>query len=191
MDWRKDTPLDEEEVSERFERLSARKGDCLREAAKGYSSKEIGRVLNLSPHTVNNHILETRKMLGSVSRWKAAQLFVEWEARKGGHIIPPYPMTIPDHVGSGSTASTETQADGQAAQDEHEDLFAEEQRPYGVREQASALLDIVPLRVAGRQGNDLNGSSTLIVFAILTTMMLFAVGAGISLLLALNGLLEK
>jgi DNA-binding CsgD family transcriptional regulator len=183
--------LDEVDISGVFEQLSARKGDCLREAAKGYSAKEIGRVLDLSPHTVNNHILETRKMLGSVSRRKAAQLFAEWEARKGGHLLPPYPMTIPDRSDSRSSASTETQADALVNQEGVEDIFAEEQQPFGVRESLTSLRDIVPIRVAGRQLNDLNGQSTLIVFAILTTLMLFAVGAGISLLLALNGLMEK
>ncbi|GBH32855.1 hypothetical protein MBESOW_P4088 [Sphingobium xenophagum] len=189
--WRRDTPLNEEDYSDRLERLSARKGDCLREAAKGLSSKEIGRALNLSPHTVNNHILETRQILGNVSRWKAAQLFVDWEAGKGGQIIPPYPMTIPGGAHCGSNASTETKADAQPAQEEIEDLFAEGQRRYGVRKQPSSLLDIVPFRAAGRQCNDLNGPSTLIVFAILTPMMLFAVGAGISLLLVLNDLVAK
>jgi DNA-binding CsgD family transcriptional regulator len=191
MTWRRDTPLNEEDYSDRLERLSARKGDCLREAAKGLSSKEIGRALNLSPHTVNNHILETRQILGNVSRWKAAQLFVDWEAGRGGQIIPPYPMTIPSGANSGSTASTETKADAQPEQEELEDLFAEGQRLYSVSEHPSSLLDIVPLRAAGRQRNDLNGPSTLIVFAILTTMMLFAVGAGISLLLVLNDLVAK
>lgn len=191
MTWRRDTPLNEEDYSDRLERLSTRKGDCLREAAKGLSSKEIGRVLNLSPHTVDNHILETRQILGNVSRWKAAQLFVNWEAGRGGQIIPPYSMTIPSGANSGSTASIETKADAQPEQEEFEDLFAEGQRLYSVREHPSSLLDIVPFRAAGRQRNDLNGPSTLIVFAILTTMMLFAVGAGISLLLVLNGLVAK
>jgi hypothetical protein len=81
--------------------------------------------------------------------------------------------------------------DALATQDGFEDIFAEEQRPFGVRESLTALQGIVPLRVAGRQLNDLNGSSTLIVFAILTTIMLFAVGGGISLLLVLNTLVEK
>lgn len=191
LNWRRDTSLDEVDFSKVFEQLGARKGDCLREAAKGYSAKEIGRVLNLSHHTVNNHILETRKMLGSVSRRKAGQLFLEWEARIGGHMLPPYPMTIPERRGSGLSASTETQADALVSQDSVEDIFAEEQRSFGVRESLTSLRDIVPIRVAGRQRNDLNDSSTLIVFAILTTMMLFAVGAGISLLLALNSLVEK
>lgn len=85
----------------------------------------------------------------------------------------------------------ETKADARPTHEELKDLFAEGQRPYGVRKQPSSLLDIVPLRVAGRQRNDLNGPSTLIAFAILTPMMLFAVGAGISLLLVLNDLVAK
>ena len=189
--WRRDTSLDEVNFSEVFEALSARKGDCLREAAKGYSAKEIGRALNLSPHTVNNHILETRKKLGGVSRLKAGHLFVEWEARRGGIYCPPYPVTIPQDDDSRSSAPTVTKVDALATQDGLEDIFAEEQRPFGVRESLTALQGIVPLRVAGRQLNDLNGSSTLIVFAILTTIMLFAVGGGISLLLVLNTLVEK
>jgi hypothetical protein len=100
-------------------------------------------------------------------------------------------MTIPGRAHCGSNASTETKADAQPAQEELEDLFAEGQRRYGVRKQPSSLLDIVPFRAAGRQRNDLNGPSTLIVFAILTPMMLFAVGAGISLLLVLNDLVAK
>jgi DNA-binding CsgD family transcriptional regulator len=180
-----------EDYSELFERLSPRKGDCLREAAKGYSSKEIGRILNLSYHTVDNHILEIRKMLGDMSRRKAAQLFVDWEARKGGQNLPPYPMAISEAPDSRSTASIETQADDQVEQGDVEDFFAEEQKPFGFREQSFSLLDIVPFRITGRQRNELSKSSTLIVFAILTTLMLFAVGAGISLLLAINGLVGK
>lgn len=88
-------PLNEDDYSEIFERLSPRKGDCLREAAKGSSSKEIGRALGISPNTVNNHILEIRRQLGNVSKWKAAQLFVSWEARKGGKIYPPNQWLFP------------------------------------------------------------------------------------------------
>ncbi len=181
-----------EDYSELFERISKRrKGDCLREAAKGYSSKEIGRVLGISPNTVDNHILEIRKQLGNVSKWKAAQLFEEWEARKGGQNIPPQTMVIPQCPSPMPTASTETQADEPVEQGHVEDFFAEEQKPFGFREQGFSLLDMVPFRVAGRQRNELSQSYALIVFAILTTLMLFAVGAGISLLSALNGLVGK
>ncbi|MBT2246849.1 helix-turn-helix transcriptional regulator [Sphingobium sp. BHU LFT2] len=183
--------MDEEDYSERFERLTARKRDCLREAAKGYSSKEIARILSLSPSTVDNHFQDIRKEVGSIPRRKLARLFVKWEARQGGQKIPPHPMTISDDGISGPTASTETKADVQATQGEDEEIFAEEQRPYGLREHSSPLRVIVPLRVAGRQRNDLNGPSILVVFSILTTLMLFAVGAGISLLSALNGFAGK
>ena len=184
-------PLNEDDYSEIFERLSPRKGDCLREAAKGSSSKEIGRALGISPNTVNNHILEIRRQLGNVSKWKAAQLFVSWEARKGGQNIPPQSMVIPDNPNPMPTGPTETQADEPVEQGDIEKFFAEEQKPFGFREQGFSLLDMVPFRVAGRQRNELSQSNALIVFAILTTLMLFAVGAGISLLSALNGLVGK
>ncbi|WP_165363640.1 helix-turn-helix domain-containing protein [Sphingobium cupriresistens] len=183
--------MNENDYSEIFERLSPRKGDCLREAAKGSSSKEIGRALGISPNTVNNHILEIRRQLGNVSKWKSAQLFVEWETRKGGQKIPPQSMVIFDDPTPVPTGVTETQADDDAVQGEGEIIFANEQKPYGVREQSFSLLDIVPFRVAGRHRNELSGPFILIVFAILTTLLLLAVGAGFSLLLALNGLVEK
>lgn len=183
--------MNEDNYSKTFERLSPRKGDCLREAAKGSSSKEIGRALDISPNTVNNHILEIRRQLGNVSKWKAAQLFVEWENGEGGQNIPPQSMVISDAPSPMPTGVTEIQADDDAVQGEGEIIFANEQKPYGVREQSFSLLDILPFRVAGRHRNELSGPIILIVFAILTTLLLFAVGAGFSLLLALNGLVEN
>jgi DNA-binding CsgD family transcriptional regulator len=183
--------LEQEDYSEIFERLSPRKWDCLREAAKGYSSKQIGRALRISPNTVENHILEIRKKLGGVSKWKAAQLYMEWEARKGGQNIPPQSLVIPDTPFPVPTGLTEKQADDQVTQVEADVIMATEQTPYHVREQSFSLLGMVPFRIAGRQRNGLTASNILIVFAILTTLMLLAVGGGFSFLLALNGLVEK
>ncbi|MBJ7483476.1 helix-turn-helix transcriptional regulator [Brevundimonas sp.] len=53
------------------DRLSTRQSDCLRLAAKGLSSREIGQRLNLSARTVDDHILLGCRLLGVRTRVQA------------------------------------------------------------------------------------------------------------------------
>ena len=55
-------------------RLSTRQRQCLRLVDKGLTSKEIGRTLNLSPSTVDNHIQTACDRLGSKNRIDAARM---------------------------------------------------------------------------------------------------------------------
>lgn len=54
--------------------LSERQYACLIRAGEGMSSKEIGRVLGISPSTVDNHIHVAITKLNARNRWHAAQL---------------------------------------------------------------------------------------------------------------------
>ena len=63
-----------------IEKLTERQKDCLRLVAQGYTSKEIGRALDLSPSTVDNHILAAVQLLGAPSRGEAARLLVRTES---------------------------------------------------------------------------------------------------------------
>jgi hypothetical protein len=54
----------------------------LRLVAQGYTSKEIGRQLDLSPSTVDNHILAATQSLGAASRAEAARNLVSTETRQ-------------------------------------------------------------------------------------------------------------
>ncbi len=54
--------------------LSERQYDCLVRAGAGMSSKEIGRLLGISPSTVDNHIHVAITKLNAKNRWHAAQL---------------------------------------------------------------------------------------------------------------------
>jgi DNA-binding CsgD family transcriptional regulator len=65
-----------------IQRLTERQKDCLRLVAQGYTSKEIGRKLGLSPSTVDNHILAATQAIGAVSRGEAARLLASTEARQ-------------------------------------------------------------------------------------------------------------
>jgi DNA-binding CsgD family transcriptional regulator len=65
-----------------IQRLTERQKDCLRLVAQGYTSKEIGRVLDLSPSTVDNHILAAVQATGAASRGEASRILAAQENRQ-------------------------------------------------------------------------------------------------------------
>ncbi len=58
----------------RLDRLSQRQDECLRLAADGLTSAEIGAQLGLSPRTVDEHLLGACKALGVRTRIQAVAL---------------------------------------------------------------------------------------------------------------------
>lgn len=64
-------------------RLSERQKQCLELVAVGYTSKQIGRQLNLSPSTVDNHLNAALERLGVDSRAVAARIFMEGNQNTG------------------------------------------------------------------------------------------------------------
>lgn len=64
-------------------RLSERQRDCLRLAAQGLASREIGRRLALSPRTVDDHILFACRLLGVRTRIQAVALLARSERPSG------------------------------------------------------------------------------------------------------------
>jgi DNA-binding CsgD family transcriptional regulator len=65
-----------------LQRLTERQKDCLRLVAQGYTSKEIGRALDLSPSTVDNHILTAVQSMSANSRGEAARSLAGLETRQ-------------------------------------------------------------------------------------------------------------
>jgi DNA-binding CsgD family transcriptional regulator len=72
-------------------RLTDRQKDCLRLVAHGYTSKQIGRQLDLSPSTVDNHILAATQLLDAPSRAEAARILASIETRQK---IPSQPSAL-------------------------------------------------------------------------------------------------
>jgi DNA-binding CsgD family transcriptional regulator len=66
----------------RIDRLTDRQKDCLALVAQGYTSKEIGRQLSLSPSTVDNHVLAAMQVLDAPSRAVAARKFAAHDDRQ-------------------------------------------------------------------------------------------------------------
>lgn len=71
-------------------RLTPRQFEVLGLIAQRFSSKEIGRLLGLSPKTVDRHVEEILSRLGLSSRSEAARLFLEHQNDHGEH----FPMGI-------------------------------------------------------------------------------------------------
>ncbi len=65
-----------------IQRLTERQKDCLRLVAQGYTSKEIGRALDLSPSTIDNHILTAVQAVNASSRGEAARFLASTETRQ-------------------------------------------------------------------------------------------------------------
>lgn len=61
-------------------RLTERQKDCLRLVARGYRSKEIGRLLGISYTTVDNHVRLALEIMGASDRGEAARALAAYEA---------------------------------------------------------------------------------------------------------------
>jgi DNA-binding CsgD family transcriptional regulator len=80
--------------------------DCLRLVYNHMTSKDIARVLGVSPHTVDMRLRTAMKTLSVGSRIEAARLLVQEEA--GGEVLPdayqPLIYHPPEIAGEGETA---------------------------------------------------------------------------------------
>lgn len=85
-----------------IDRLTERQKDCLRLVGQGYTSKEIGRRLGISPATVDNHIRPALETLGVEGRAEAARLLLAAEddqpltSQPPAVAVPADPSSIAD-----------------------------------------------------------------------------------------------
>lgn len=75
--------------------LSERQHECLSRAGEGMSSKEIGRLLGISPSTVDNHIHAAISKLNAKNRWQAAQLLQPVRDQNGSDHRHSHPLVPP------------------------------------------------------------------------------------------------
>ena len=86
-----------------IQRLTERQKDCLRLVAQGYTSKEIGRALDLSPSTVDNHILTAVQSMNASSRGEAARSLTSIETRQK---LPRESQALAESAQSGLLSAT-------------------------------------------------------------------------------------
>ena len=79
-----------------FESLTPREREILRLVAKHLQSKEIARLLDLSPRTVEMHVLHARRRLQSPNRRDAALAFTTWEQERYGSDYRKHPNPLAD-----------------------------------------------------------------------------------------------
>lgn len=63
--------------------LSARERECLLWSALGKQTKEIAKILSITPDTVNEHIASAMKKLDARSRAHAVSIMLEADPRPG------------------------------------------------------------------------------------------------------------
>jgi len=92
-------------TTQRLDQLSARQKDCLRLFYANYGAKEIAARLNISPNTVNQHLLDARRLLGVSRSMEAARLLVTHE---GNNRVAPEQIGIAPSAepGDGLRATT-------------------------------------------------------------------------------------
>lgn len=87
-----------------IDRLTERQKDCLRLVGRGYTSKEIGRQLSISPATVDNHIRSALEVLQAPGRAEAARLLL---ANEHGQPLTSQPPSLADPAGLPATQHIE------------------------------------------------------------------------------------
>lgn len=133
------------------ERLTDRQKDCLRLVARGFTSKEIGRLLELSPSTVDNHVTAAVQQLGAANRGAAARALADLEL---GQKLPSQPQHL--------------------AQSKQTAILATE--TGGTNWSRNALQLLAPPPVGGKH-NDLDGTSRtlrILQVAVLATASVIA-----------------
>ena len=79
--------------TDRINKLSDGQRDCLRLVAENRSSKEIARILAISPHTVDQRLKRAASILAVESRFEAARVFTSHE-RQHGLSLPTYESLV-------------------------------------------------------------------------------------------------
>ncbi|WP_374543135.1 LuxR C-terminal-related transcriptional regulator [Sphingorhabdus sp.] len=133
------------------EKLTDRQKDCLRLVAQGFTSKEIGRLLDLSPSTVDNHVTAAVQHLGAANRGAAARALAQTEL---GQKLPRQPLQLA-RAEQGAILTTDAE-DGNAHQ---------------------SLMHLLALPPVGGKRNDLDGTSRtlrILQVAVLATVLAIA-----------------
>lgn len=77
--------------SAELDRLSERQRECLRLVHANLEAKEIAIALGLSPHTVNEHLRDARRLLGVARSMEAARMLA---AHEGDNRLVPEPIGV-------------------------------------------------------------------------------------------------
>lgn len=163
--------------AERLGRLSDGQRTCLRMVLMHMSSKDIARELGISPHTVDQRLKASARILGVDSRVEAARLLARAE---GGATYQPLVYQTPDIAGETARAPVHALVDHEAAGGNPGRAMREDQAAFD-----AAFLDprtmSLPLPIRGTRPDDLRplmrlGWAVAIMFAVVLTFGVFVAG---------------
>ncbi len=86
--------MEHEQTSDRFERLTDRQRDCLRHVFEHRKSHEIAHLIGTSARVVDKQLMLAKNIIGASSRFEAARLFAQHEARHKTGVESSYPANI-------------------------------------------------------------------------------------------------
>jgi DNA-binding CsgD family transcriptional regulator len=172
--------------------LSPRQIDCLRLVHERMNSKEIGRALGLSPHTVDKHVREGVVKLGASNRYHAARM-LNAQADTTGERFTGHPFAIPGDAVPGDSACTAPELFGAGRLAGPDRSYAAHVSPPPVLHDAAAAYmpaqTAFPGAVAQAGGrNELDLTTRVGIIFGLAAAMALGFGAIIASLRALSGL---
>jgi len=100
-----------EDLPEPFARLSEGQRECLRLVLGHMNSKEIGRELDISPHTVDQRLRGALRILSANSRFEAARKFAEVDTENSYQSLI-YQTPHVEKSGEGVTLNSSAKRDG-------------------------------------------------------------------------------
>lgn len=80
-------------VAHVFEGMTAKQHEAMTLAASGYTSKEIARELEISPHSVDKRIDAVRIQLDGVPRNQLVREYIGWKSTGDSITGDPFPLT--------------------------------------------------------------------------------------------------
>lgn len=150
--------------------LTEKQAEVMRLVYQGYASKEIARMLNISPATVDQRADGARKKLNAATRTEAARKFVTHEGISEQFIYQPVPLTKIN----AEPASTESLRD----ELQFEDSLTFDERATWDRSSTWRLPALEP--------GDLGPIGRIAVILAMTVFILLVIGEGLRLAASLG-----
>lgn len=178
-----DRQCDFEMNPESLASLTARQRECLRLVSRDRDAKEIGRILNISPETVNTHLKAAMSKLGINSRFVAARALAELE---GGHQPVVTPPSVIDPISPADTTDAfyiqaDVEPDRLSVQELHTPFDVFGQLDEGVHASLPQ----------GAFRNDLTKSRRLLLTGVTTALMFLGCFAAAAMIYTVQGIIQS
>jgi DNA-binding CsgD family transcriptional regulator len=158
-----------------FDRLTEPQREALRLVARGFESKEIARVLGISPYAVDTRVTRAVRILGATGRKEAARQLAAFEETTYEPLV--YEPSYADIPPSPGHAEPEAAWVRQQTTDRG-NRVQEELALYVPPVQLSRRIKAWPFPTAGRPDNDL-GMVEIVIAVVIAAILCGVIGLGL------------